>query len=220
MSQARDLRGEASVGKYDGERFDDFDAIEGTRMKSVPVSQLQDLGRRLQGATSRIMPRARSAKEGATTPLLDMPSVSAIQAEGMERLYQVSSLGLVPLSPGPGKAQLGEMLSLTGTDISFLRVLPGTGTPFAMQHRKDEVVYVVTEGKGQFLIDDEPIDVAAGTLLRVAPTAARAWRNTSSEDLCMIVIQARAGRRLRSKRSDAVGLPRRLLWPTRWSSSS
>ena len=93
----------------------------------------------------------------------------------------------------PGKLFWKEPLQLTALEISFGIVPPGRGTPFLHAHRENEEVYIFVQGKGQLLIDGEVLDVREGTVVRVAPAGARAWRNNSDGDLHYIVIQAKAG---------------------------
>ena len=56
----------------------------------------------------------------------------------------------------------------------------------------DLEVYVIVGGRGQFLVDGECIDVAEGSVLRLAPAAARAWRNNSDAPLYFLCLQYRA----------------------------
>jgi mannose-6-phosphate isomerase-like protein (cupin superfamily) len=127
-------------------------------------------------------------------------------------LCQTSAFGLVPPFPVAGRPFWPDLLNATGVDVSFLKVLPGDAAPFAMRHRRNEVVYVVASGRGQFRIDGQAIDVAEGTVLRVHPNVVRAWRNVSSEDLLLIVVQGRNDSRRRPTRSDAIGLAGLIPW--------
>ena len=176
-------------------------------MKFASVSDFQALGGRLKGATIGRIPR-----KVATTDEVKVPAFSIIGGDGLDGLYRPASMGLHPPFPVRGASSLREVLSMTGMDVSFLRVLPGDETPFAMRHRKNEVVYIVAEGRGEFLVDGEVVEVEGGSILRVSPSARRAWRNTSSADLCLIVVQARARRPEPARRSDAIGQPGLVRW--------
>lgn len=153
----------------------------------------------------------RSSAAGANVPSGE-PAFSVVQADGLERLCRASSTGLHPPFPLPGAPFFPDLLSLSGVDVSFVKVAPGDGSPYLMRHRRNEVVYIVAEGRGEFLIDGEAISVRGGAVVRVRPEAVRAWRNTSGDDLCLIVVQARAGRFRWPRRSDIVGLPGRIRW--------
>ena len=74
-----------------------------------------------------------------------------------------------------------------------LNVLPpGKGMPFLHKHQQNEEVYVIVGGRGQFLVDGECIDVGEGSVLRICPPAARAWRNNTDAPLCFLCLQYRA----------------------------
>ncbi|MCW7540080.1 cupin domain-containing protein [Aquabacterium sp. A7-Y] len=95
--------------------------------------------------------------------------------------------------PTPGKLFLREAMRLTGLEISLNRLPARAAVPFMHSHRVNEEVYIVIAGEGEFQVDDEIFRVRAGTVVRVDPAAARAWRTTGSEPLDYIVIQAPAG---------------------------
>src|SRR5437764_12497745 len=84
----------------------------------------------------------------------------------------------VPL-PARGKLFLRSLLGSAGLEMSLNVVPPGKGIPFLHRHRQNDEVYVVVGGRGQFLVDGESIDVQEGSVLRLGPQAARAWRNNS-----------------------------------------
>ena len=97
----------------------------------------------------------------------------------------------VPL-PARGKLFLRNLLGSAGLEMSLNAVPPGKIIPFLHRHRENDEVYVVVAGRGQFLVDGECIDVAEGSVLRLAPAAARAWRNNSDAPLYFLCIQYRA----------------------------
>ena len=97
----------------------------------------------------------------------------------------------VPL-PAKGKLFLRNLLGSAGLEMSLNAVPPGKGMPFLHQHRQNDEVYVVVGGRGQFLVDGECIDVAEGSVLRLSPPAARAWRNNSDSPLYFLCLQYRA----------------------------
>ncbi|WP_422924621.1 cupin domain-containing protein [Singulisphaera sp. PoT] len=186
-------------------------------MERSDISALELLKGRLRGASGKL--GSKKAPTSAGSPLSarrldEAPPFSAHHAKGLDRLYESSEFGLLPPFTGLARPILREVFGRTGVELMFIRVDPGDATPFAMRHRKDEVVYIVTSGRGQFLMDGQAVEVAEGSVLRVSPATVRAWRNTASEDLCLLVIQARARRFGLRMRSDAVGLPGRIAWPT------
>jgi mannose-6-phosphate isomerase-like protein (cupin superfamily) len=76
--------------------------------------------------------------------------------------------------------------------VSLNVVPPGKGIPILHRHQHNDEVYVVVGGRGQFLVDGECIDVAEGSVLRLAPPAARAWRNNSDAPLYFLCLQYRS----------------------------
>jgi mannose-6-phosphate isomerase-like protein (cupin superfamily) len=79
--------------------------------------------------------------------------------------------------------------------------------------RPSEELYIFVKGQGQLLVDGEALDVREGTVVRISPEGARAWRNTSSEDLYYIVVQARAGTLANGTITDGVEVPGEPRWP-------
>src|ERR671937_603994 len=74
----------------------------------------------------------------------------------------------VPL-PARGKLFLADLLGSAGLEMSLNVVPPGKGVPFLHRHRRNEEIYVVVGGRGQFLVDGRCLDVEEGTALRISP---------------------------------------------------
>ena len=100
-----------------------------------------------------------------------------------------------PLSRGQ---RLGVLLAaflawmFAGLEISLNVIPPGKAIPFLHRHQHNDEIYVVIGGRGQFLVDGECIDVQEGSVLRLSPPAARAWRNNSDAPFYFLCIQYRA----------------------------
>jgi len=107
----------------------------------------------------------------------------------------------------PGKLFLKDPLRLTGMEVSLGVIPAGHGTPFLHAHRQNEELYIFVKGRGQFIVDGEVLEVREGTIVRVAPAGARAWRNTSAEDLYYIVVQAKAGTLANGTITDGMEIP-------------
>ncbi len=97
----------------------------------------------------------------------------------------------VPL-PARGKLFLRSLVGSAGLETSLNVVPPGKGIPFLHRHQHNDEVYIVVAGRGQFLVDGACIDVAEGSVLRLGPAAARAWRNNSDAPLYFLCLQYRA----------------------------
>jgi mannose-6-phosphate isomerase-like protein (cupin superfamily) len=97
----------------------------------------------------------------------------------------------VPI-PVKGKLFLRSLLGSAGLEMSLNVVPPGKGMPFLHKHQQNEEIYFITGGRGQFLVDSECIDVEEGSVVRISPPAARAWRNNSDMPLYFLCLQYRA----------------------------
>jgi len=118
----------------------------------------------------------------------------------------------VPI-PAKGKLFLRNLLGSAGLEMSLNVVPPGKGIPFLHRHRENDEVYVVVGGRGQFLVDGECIDVAEGSVLRIGPQGARAWRNHSDEPLYFLCIQYRADGVIQGRTLDGQKVEGHPAWP-------
>ncbi len=118
----------------------------------------------------------------------------------------------VPL-PARGKLFLRSLLGSAGLEISLNVVLPGKAIPFLHCHRENDEVYIVVGGWGQFIVDGECIDVKEGSVLRINPSAARAWRNNSDAPLYFLCIQYRADSVIQGGTLDGQKVEGKPAWP-------
>src|SRR5262245_18642652 len=118
----------------------------------------------------------------------------------------------VPL-PTKGKLFLQRLLGSAGLEISLNAVPPGKAMPFLHRHQENDEVYVVVGGRGQFLVDGESIDVSEGSILRLGPAAARAWRNNSDEPLYFLCLQYRADGVVQGGTADGRKVEGTPAWP-------
>jgi mannose-6-phosphate isomerase-like protein (cupin superfamily) len=118
----------------------------------------------------------------------------------------------VPM-PVRGKLFLRNLLGSTGLEISLNVVPPGMAMPFLHRHEKNDEVYIVVAGRGQFLVDGECIDVAEGSVLRMSPPAVRAWRNNSDAPLYFLCMQYRADSVIEGGTRDGRKVEGKPAWP-------
>jgi mannose-6-phosphate isomerase-like protein (cupin superfamily) len=118
----------------------------------------------------------------------------------------------VPI-PARGKLFLRNFLESAGMEISLSVVRPGKAMPFLHRHHKNEEVYVVVGGRGQFLVDGECIDVQEGSVVRISPEGARAWRNNSDAPLYFYCLQYRADSVIEGGTLDGQGVEAKPTWP-------
>jgi mannose-6-phosphate isomerase-like protein (cupin superfamily) len=112
-----------------------------------------------------------------------------------------------------GKMFLRNYLGSAGLEISLNALPPGKAIPFLHRHRQNEEVYIVVGGRGQFLSDGECIDVEEGSVLRMAQSAARAWRNNSDAPLYFLCLQYRADSVIEGGTADGQKAAGQPAWP-------
>jgi mannose-6-phosphate isomerase-like protein (cupin superfamily) len=111
-----------------------------------------------------------------------------------------------------GKLFLREHLALSGMEVSLNRVEPGRGVPFRHRHQRHEELYLFLSGTGEFQVDDEVFAVGPGSAVRVGTSGARAWRNTGSEPLVFVVVQAAEGSLAVGSVDDGERVPGDVRW--------
>jgi hypothetical protein len=79
-----------------------------------------------------------------------------------------------------------RLLDLTGVALGLINLPPQEGYTFTHTHREQEEVYMVLEGTGILLVDGERVPLAAGDMVRVAPSARRALKNQGEAPLRII----------------------------------
>lgn len=112
-----------------------------------------------------------------------------------------------------GKVFINKSLALTSAEISLNKLPAHGGMPFYHRHQQNEEIYIFLKGQGEFDVDGDIIPVCEGTVIRVSPEGERCWRNTSSEPLQYIVIQAKAGSYTHGTTiEDGIGTDRKVNW--------
>ncbi len=106
--------------------------------------------------------------------------------------YTLKRLDEIPdvLGDYPGEMRMGS-LGLDAEQVAFTwRRMPaqtgGKGS-YGHRHLTQEEIYFVAEGTLQFKLEDEVIDVPAGTVVRVAPSVARSCWNEGPDDAILIM---------------------------------
>jgi mannose-6-phosphate isomerase-like protein (cupin superfamily) len=115
--------------------------------------------------------------------------------------------------PARGKLFLKELLGSAGLELSLNVVPPGKAIPFLHRHQDNDEVYVVVGGSGQFLVDGQCLDVEEGSVLRLAPATARAWRNRSDAPLYFLCLQYRADSVIQGGTRDGRRVEGAPAWP-------
>lgn len=112
----------------------------------------------------------------------------------------------------PGKVFLGDVLGLTGMEVSLGSMLPGETRPFLHAHKQNEELYLFLSGEGELQVDGATVPVRAGTAVRIAPAGIRAWRATGAEPMTYLVIQAKAGSLEQKTATDGIVLDAPVVW--------
>lgn len=118
-----------------------------------------------------------------------------------------------PGLPAKSKLFLGELLGLSGAEVSWNVMRPGEEMPFFHSHRRNEELYLFVGGRGQMQVDGEVFEVSEGTAVHLCPSAVRAWRNHSDADLYFLVVQYPADGRVAGTSQDGMLVPGRPEWP-------
>jgi len=114
--------------------------------------------------------------------------------------------------PARGKLFLRNILDCAGLEMSLNILPPGKGMPFLHRHQQNVEIYVVVGGRGQFHVDGECIDVEEGSVVRISPPAARAWRNNSDAPLYFLCIQCRADSVIQGATLDGLRVEGKPTW--------
>ena len=109
----------------------------------------------------------------------------------------------------------GEMLSYTDclsaeqVALTWRRMPPGTGGrgSYGHRHMTQEEIYLVVSGTLQFKLDDDVVDVPAGTVVRVAPEVVRSVWNEGHDDVELVI----AAKKIDDPAGDAELVPD--FWP-------
>lgn len=84
--------------------------------------------------------------------------------------------GFVPATTRNGRRVVDHELNPGLIGISATAYEPGEEAGYWHSHSVLEEVYIFLEGLGQMGLDDEVVDVQAGTVVRVDPGVMRTWR--------------------------------------------
>jgi mannose-6-phosphate isomerase-like protein (cupin superfamily) len=123
--------------------------------------------------------------------------------------YRVSSVGDIQTL---GRVTLKDELALTGSEISVNELPAGVSVPFVHSHKRNEEVYIILKGKGQFYIDGEEFEVEEGSVIRVDPAAARCLRADGRMPIRYACIQTEANSLVQFTRDDGVVLEVKPRW--------
>jgi mannose-6-phosphate isomerase-like protein (cupin superfamily) len=107
--------------------------------------------------------------------------------------YVIRKLEEIPdvLGDYPGEMRMTTYSDIGSEQVAFTwrRMPAGTGGKgsYGHRHRTQEEVYFVAEGTLQFKLEDEVLDLPAGTIVRIPPQVARSVWNEGPDDAVVIM---------------------------------
>jgi quercetin dioxygenase-like cupin family protein len=123
--------------------------------------------------------------------------------------HKVSSIGNIQ---SLGRVTLNSKLLLTGSEISINELPAGVSIPFVHSHKRNEEVYVVLKGKGQFYIDGDEFDVEEGSVIRIDPAGARCLKADGETPIRYACIQTEAKSLVQFTEKDGLGVEAKPTW--------
>ena len=107
--------------------------------------------------------------------------------------YEVLELGAPAAWLDRGKQFVDKELSTQFIGMSVNALEPGGESPFWHRHARLEEIYLFLEGRGRMGLDDDVIEVAPGTAVRVAQEVWRVLRADADADSQLRWVCIRAG---------------------------
>ncbi len=100
--------------------------------------------------------------------------------------------GFKPESSRDGRRVVDHELTMQYIGMTANALAPGEEAGYWHRHSRVEEVYIFLGGTGQMGLDDEVIDVKAGSVVRVGQNVWRTWRcrPDASEELRWICVRA------------------------------
>lgn len=126
--------------------------------------------------------------------------------------YTIKPLAEIPdvLGDYPGEMRFAtNEIGAEQVALTWRRMPAGTGGKgsYGHRHKTQEEIYLVVSGSLQFKLEDEVVDVPAGTVVRVAPEVARSVWNEGPDDAEMMIVSVK----IDDPRGDAQTVPD--FWP-------
>ncbi len=125
--------------------------------------------------------------------------------------YKLTSIGDIQAL---GRVTLNGELELTGSEISINELPAGVSVPFVHGHKRNEEVYVILKGKGQFYVDGDEFEVKQGSAIRVDPAGARCLKADDQTAIRYICIQTEVKSLVQFTENDGFPVESKPSWLT------
>ena len=112
--------------------------------------------------------------------------------------YAIKRLEEIPdvLGDYPGEMRMTAASDLGTEQVSFTwrRMPPQTGGKgsYGHRHKTQEEIYFVASGQLQFKLEDEVLEVSAGSVVRISPHVVRSVWNDGPDDAVLIIVSVRS----------------------------
>src|SRR5919109_1979527 len=116
--------------------------------------------------------------------------------ETTTRDYTIRQFDEVPDALGDYPVEMRFLAAPLGTEqvaVSYRRLPAQTGGKgsYGHRHRTQEEVYLVLSGRLQFKLDEEIVELEAGSAVRVAPHVVRSVWNEGPEEAQLVIASTR-----------------------------
>ncbi|QGJ70698.1 Cupin domain-containing protein [Planctomycetales bacterium 10988] len=105
-------------------------------------------------------------------------------------------------TPAHGKLFLKDLLAVDGAEISINQFPPGWAMPFLHAHKRNDEIYVILQGEGEFYLDGKIFPVKQGSVVLARPNASRSLRNRGDEWLTYLCLQVASDSKIGGTTSD------------------
>lgn len=121
----------------------------------------------------------------------------------MSKNFKLTNIGTLEELKAKGRVMVGEELALTGSELSFNAYPANQFTPFVHSHKLNEEVYIILNGDGKFMVDEDEFAVTEGDVIRIDPAGKRAVL-AGANGLSYICIQAQKDSLTQATQADGV----------------
>lgn len=111
----------------------------------------------------------------------------------ISNIYKKSPTMVENIHDGEGVVKVANVFDNFATNMQFFHytVVPPGASIGNHTHGNDEEYYCILDGKGEMTLDGETYNVCAGDIIRNEPFGEHGLRNTSQEDLRILVFEVK-----------------------------